>query len=156
VACASSVERCRGIPRIRSGWIVPVASTRLVARGTQPPVMGGPVPLLSGQVGLDRVQGVGAEGLPAHPPDRGTLSPAILVPVRLCSGWHAGGVVMRAVVVMPPTKQGPNRTYAGCTCSMSVSEALEIDLPAARSASDAGGRSFPAACRPARTCSRHG
>ena len=36
---------------------------------------------------------------------------------------------MRAVVVMPPTREGPSKTYAGCTCSMSVSEALEIDLP---------------------------
>ena len=36
---------------------------------------------------------------------------------------------MRAVVVMPSTKEGPSRTYAGCTCSMSVSEAPEIDLP---------------------------
>ena len=36
---------------------------------------------------------------------------------------------MRAVVVMTPTKQGPSKTYAGFTCSMSVSEALEIDLP---------------------------
>ena len=36
---------------------------------------------------------------------------------------------MRAVVVMPPTREGPGRTYAGCTCSMSVSDALEFDLP---------------------------
>ena len=36
---------------------------------------------------------------------------------------------MRAVVVAPPIKEGPNRTYAGCTCSMSVSEGLEFDLP---------------------------
>jgi len=36
---------------------------------------------------------------------------------------------MRAVVVMRPTKEGPGRTYAGCTCSMSVSDALEFDLP---------------------------
>ncbi len=45
---------------------------------------------------------------------------------------------MRAVVVMPPTKEGPGRTYAGCTCSMSVSEALEIDLPV-RDGPDDGG-----------------
>ncbi len=36
---------------------------------------------------------------------------------------------MRAVVVMAPTKEGPGRTYAGYTCSMSVNEALEFDLP---------------------------
>jgi len=36
---------------------------------------------------------------------------------------------MRAVVVMPSTKERPSRTYVGCTCSMSVSEALEFDLP---------------------------
>ena len=36
---------------------------------------------------------------------------------------------MRAIVVMPPTREGPTRTYAGCTCSISVNEALEIDLP---------------------------
>ena len=36
---------------------------------------------------------------------------------------------MRAIVVMPPTREGPTKTYAGCTCSISVNEALEIDLP---------------------------
>ena len=45
---------------------------------------------------------------------------------------------MRAVVVMPSTEEGPSRTYAGCTCSMSVSEALEIDLPV-RDGPDDGG-----------------
>ena len=35
---------------------------------------------------------------------------------------------MRAVVVLPPTDKGLNRTYAGHACSMSVSDALEFDL----------------------------
>ena len=36
---------------------------------------------------------------------------------------------MRAVVVLPSTDKGLNRTYAGRACSMSVSDALEFDLP---------------------------
>ncbi len=36
---------------------------------------------------------------------------------------------MRAAVVLPSTGKGLNRTYAGRTCSMSVSDALEFDLP---------------------------
>ena len=58
-----------------------------------PPVMVGPGPLVSGLDGLNRVQGLGTGGLPAHRSDRdtdcGTLSPACLVPPlspRTCSG----------------------------------------------------------------------
>ena len=36
---------------------------------------------------------------------------------------------MRAVVVLPSTDKGLNRTYAGRACSMAVSDALEFDLP---------------------------
>ena len=36
---------------------------------------------------------------------------------------------MRAVVVLPSTDRGLNRTYAGRACSMAVSDALEFDLP---------------------------
>ena len=37
--------------------------------------------------------------------------------------------MMRAVVVLPSTDKGLNRTYAGRACSMAVSDALEFDLP---------------------------
>ena len=36
---------------------------------------------------------------------------------------------MRAVIVLPSTGKGLNRTYAGRECSMSVSDAVEFDLP---------------------------
>ena len=37
--------------------------------------------------------------------------------------------MMRAVVILPSTDKGLNRTYAGRACSMAVSDALEFDLP---------------------------
>ena len=37
---------------------------------------------------------------------------------------------MRVVVVLPSSREGPIRTYAGHKCAMSVSDAFEIDLPA--------------------------
>ena len=37
--------------------------------------------------------------------------------------------MMRAVVVLPSTDKGLNRTYSGRACSMAVSDALEFDLP---------------------------
>ena len=40
-----------------------------------------------------------------------------------------GGDIMRAVVVLPSTDKGLNRTYAGRACSMAVSDALEFVLP---------------------------